>query len=76
MKKLISNVITVSAWSLAILTLCMLGAEPSGSSEAAIERYEASAAEWGPIALKCWCYLAITLVSALLINKNLTKKAA
>jgi hypothetical protein len=62
------TVIRVLTVLLGLLTLIILGAEPSGTSEEALYAYQDSCDTYGLYILWGWALTAITLVSLLILT--------
>jgi hypothetical protein len=70
MQKFFSYTFQYGLILLAFLTLCILGAEPSGTSEESLSNYESSIEFWGPIILISWCVTtSLVIVSAIALYK-------
>ena len=59
---------------LGLLTLIILGAEPSGSSEEALYAYQDACDSYGLYILWGWVLTALTLVSLLILSYILNQK--
>ena len=64
MQKLLSNTFTYGLALLGFLTLCILGAEPSGTGDEALARYESACEFWAPIVLWSWCGLFVIVIAS------------
>jgi hypothetical protein len=70
MQKFFSYTFQYGLILLAFLTLCILGAEPSGTGEEALSNYETSIEFWAPIILIGWCgSLVLVIVSGIVLHR-------
>jgi len=73
MKKVFDTIFVYGLALLAFETLCILGAEPSGTGEEALANYETSIQFWGPIILTSWCITLICVIVAGIFSFRLEK---
>lgn len=79
MKKFVINLQTASLLILGLITLCILGAEPSEMTSNGIERYQSSMDYWQPIILWGWVvtlavFLTLTAIRYyLVINEGIKR---
>lgn len=69
MKAVIETTQGISLILLGLLTLFILGAEPSEYTADGIERYQTSIDYWQPIMLWSWLVLFIALIGLTIANK-------
>lgn len=73
MKSVIETAQSISLILLGLLTLFILGAEPSEYTADGIERYEASIDYWQPIMLWTWLVMFILFIGLVITNKLIKK---
>ena len=73
-KELINHAITLLTVITLLLTLLIIGAEPSEMGEAGLERYYADLEKWGPLLLGSWLVSAGVLVTLVIVKAITSSK--
>jgi heme/copper-type cytochrome/quinol oxidase subunit 2 len=68
MKKFIINAQAITLGVLGLLTLCIMGAEPSNGSEAALYRYQEACDNYGMFILWGWVVVMVIFVTLTILR--------
>jgi hypothetical protein len=68
MKKFIINAQAITLGVLGLLTLCIMGAEPSNGSEAALYRYQEACDNYGMFFLWGWVVVMVIFVTLTILR--------